>query len=426
MKLIDKATDFLKNKEKKVVAQNFVSLLFLQGANYILPLLILPYLVRVLGAEKFGLVMFAQSLAIFLTVFVDFGFNISGTREISLARSDKEKIGEIFLAIMLIKLGLIIIAFGILYFIVSVFSRFSIDAEIYLLSFGVVIGQVLFPVWFFQGIEKMKFVTFINILAKVIFTGLVFFLIKTESDYINVPIYNSLGFIISGIIGFILAFKYFKYKVPKVALIKQLLVDSSSLFVSNFATSLYTASNVFILGLFTGNVIAGVYSSMEKLILAVKNVYVPLYQALYPWVARQENDQKKVIINKIMPVVFIVSIIITLVILFFARTILSIVYDDDLISSYANIFRILSFISVFSGLNMLYNMLYFPVIKRYKVRMNILVFGGIFNMMMNLILVQFYGIYGIATIVTITELLLVFIGYIYFKKLSTQMETINI
>jgi PST family polysaccharide transporter len=319
---------------------------------------------------------------------------------------------------MIIKLGLLLIAFAILFFIVHTFTRFNVDSEVYLLSFGVVIGQALFPVWFFQGIEKMKVITFINILAKVIFTVLVFFLIKTESDYFKVPIYNSLGFILSGLIGFVLSFKYIEYKAPKIALIKQLLTDSSSLFVSNFATSMYTASNVFILGLFSGNVIAGVYSSMEKLILAVKNVYVPLYQALYPWVARQEDDQKKVIINKILLPLFLVSTLITLVILLFAKTILIIVYDDVLITSYANVFRILSFISLFSGLNMLYNMLYFPAIKRYKVRMNILIFGGLFNMIMNLIFVQFYNIYGVALIVTTTELLLLFIGYYYFKKLS--------
>jgi len=418
MSLSKKAATFLKDDDKKVVAQNFLSLLVLQGANYILPLLILPYLVRVLGAEKFGLVMFAQSLATFLTVFVDFGFSLSGTREISLARHDKDKTGQIFLAIMFIKIILIFIALALLFIIVSTFSRFSIDKEVYLLSFGVVIGQALFPVWFFQGIEKMKVVTFINILAKLIFTVLVFILIKTQADYYKVPIYNSLGFIVSGCIGFAMSFKHFNFKYPTFSLIKQLFKDSSSLFISNFATSLYTASNVFILGLFGGNIIAGVYSSMEKLVLAVKNVYVPLYQALYPWVARQKDIEKANIIKKITPTVFVVSTLITIFILIFGKSILDLVYDDALISSYANVFKILSFISVFSGLNMLYNMLYFPSMKRYKVRMNILVFGGLFNMTMNLIFVQFYGIYGMACIVVITELLLVFIGYYYFKKLN--------
>ena len=151
---------FLQDKEKKVLANNYLSLLVLQAANYLLPLLILPFLVRVLGTDKFGLVMFAQSLAVFLTVFVDFGFNLSGTREISLARDDKNKLSEIFNAIMIVKLLLIVVAFGILCIIVNVFTRFSIDKNVYLLSFGIVIGQALFPVWFFQGIENSKNETF--------------------------------------------------------------------------------------------------------------------------------------------------------------------------------------------------------------------------------------------------------------------------
>ena len=170
MSAINKIYSILGNREKKIVFNNFLSLTMLQGANYILPLLILPYLVRVLGAEKFGLVMFAQSFATFLMVFVDFGFNISGTREISLNRTNKGKISEIFISIIIIKIILILAAFGFLYFAVTFIDRFSIDPYVYLLSFGVVIGQALFPVWFFQGIEKMQFVTLINILSKTIFT----------------------------------------------------------------------------------------------------------------------------------------------------------------------------------------------------------------------------------------------------------------
>lgn len=420
--LLKNVHTFLKNSEKKLVLHNFFSLILLQGANYILPLIMLPYLVRVLGPEKFGLVMFAQSFAVFFNVFVDFGFNISGTREISLARENKAKVGAIFSGIMIIKLGLLIVAFSLLFLILNLFTRFSIDAEIYLFSFGVVIGQALFPVWFYQGIEKMKVITLINIFAKLIFTSLVFILVKTQGDYYKVPIFNSLGFIVSGFIGLIYCFQYFKYSLPSLVLLKRLFKESFSLFISNFAASLYTASNVFILGIFSGNVIAGVYSAMEKLILAIKNVYVPFYQALYPWVSRKKDIEKEVIISKIMPPVFFVSTLITIVILIFSKSILSLVYDDNLITSYANVFRILSFISIFSCLNMLFNMLYFPAIKRYRVRMNILIFGGFFNIVMNLIVVQFFNINGIAIIVTTTELLLVIVGYYYFKKLSKKIK----
>lgn len=412
---------FLKDEDKKVVASNFLSLLLLQGANYILPLIIIPYMVRVLGTDKFGLIMFAQSLSLFLTVFVDFGFNLSGTREISIARHDKTRCSQIFMAIMCIKLVLTIMGFVILWSIVTMFTRFSVDSSVYLLSFGVVIGQALFPVWFFQGIEKMRFVTLTNILAKTIFTLLVFVLIKEESDYIYVPIYNSIGFIVAGLLGLLLCFKYIKFTKPSYSLIKHLFLESFSLFVANFASSLYTASNVFILGLFTSNAMVGVYSSMEKLIIAVKNIYIPLYQALFPWIARQEEAKKANIIKKLMPIVFLIGLIIAIIILIFSDGILHIIYNNELISRYSIVFKILSFIALFSGMNMLYNMLFFPSIKKYKVRMNILIAGGLFNVIMAFFFVQWYKIYATAVIVLTTELLLLLIGYYYYKKLSKQI-----
>jgi len=416
MSAINKIYSILGNREKKIVFNNFLSLTMLQGANYILPLLILPYLVRVLGAEKFGLVMFAQSFATFLMVFVDFGFNISGTREISLNRTNKGKISEIFISIIIIKIILILAAFGFLYFAVTFIDRFSIDPYVYLLSFGVVIGQALFPVWFFQGIEKMQFVTLINILSKTIFTILIFIFIKSEADYLMVPVYNSLGFIVSGVFGLLISLRYLKFTTPSLSLTLRLFKESSSLFISNFALSMYTASNVFILGLFSGNIIAGVYSSMEKLILAIKNIYVPIYQAIYPWLSRKKATKKNNIINKISPVIFIVSTFVTLLILLFAKTILNSIYSNAIISSYVDVFRILSFISIFSGLNMLYNMLYFPTKGHYTLRMKILISGAIFNISMNLIIVNFYGIYGVAVVVASTELLLFILGYYNFRK----------
>ena len=421
MNFFNKTINKLFEGDKKTVAVNYFSLLVLQGTNYILPLLTLPFLVRVLGAEKFGLVMFAQALATFLSVLVDFGFNLSGTREVSLARHQKEELSKIFSAILIIKVVLCIVALTLLFVIINLFDRFSVEPNVYYLSFGVVIGQALFPIWFFQGIEKMKFVTTVNILAKVIFTVLVFVLIRQESDYISVPTYNSLGFIVAGIVGLFLSLKYVSFTWPGFKTIRRLVVESSSLFVSSFAISLYTSSNALILGLFTGDIIVGVYSSMEKLVLAIKNIYSPLYQALYPWLSKQADLKKVNIINKLKPVIFSLGFLVIMVIIFFGRTILDQIFDDEVISSYSIIFKILSFTAMFSGLNMLYNTLFFPAIKKYKIRMNILIFGGLFSLLLSLILVKYFGIFGTAYTVISTELLLLILGLYFFKKQASKI-----
>jgi PST family polysaccharide transporter len=409
------------SSEKATIASNYGYLLFLQGANYLLPLLILPYLVRVLGTEKYGLVMFAQSAAVILSVIVDFGFNLSGTREVSIVANDKKKLSEVFSAILILKIILIAVAFLILVLVTTFFARFSINKEVYILSFGIVIGQALFPTWFFQGIEKMKVITSINVLAKVIFTVLVFVVVKGETQYLLVPIFNSLGFIISGFLGLIISFKYVKIVKPKYAFVKSFFLDSSILFVSNLGASFITSANVLILGLFTSNSVVGVYSGIEKLVTAAKNIYIPFFQSVYPWLSKQTKRKKIATVKKTLLVMFFVGTLISATILLFGEKILTLIYNNELISSYANVFKIVSFIAILSAIHMTFITMYFPSEKQYNIRMRILVTGGIVNLFLSLLLVNLYGIYGTAIACVFTESLLVVLA-IYFLKKTIKNE----
>lgn len=142
---------------------NFFSLSILQGANYILPL---PFLVRVLGVEYFGLLAFAAATVAYFT---DYGFNLTATREISIYKAK-------------------VICYDYKSYL-DVFATYYLS--IYFLTFGTV---VLFPVWFFQGMERMQY-----ILSKVIFTVAIFVFVQEQSDFYLVPLLTSVGFLVAGV-----------------------------------------------------------------------------------------------------------------------------------------------------------------------------------------------------------------------------------
>jgi PST family polysaccharide transporter len=407
------------DNEKKIIAKNYVALLFIQGTNFILPLIIFPYLVRTLGSEKYGLVMVAQSVALFLTIIVDFGFNISATREVANLKNDKEKLSQFYWNVFSVKLVLIIITFLLLLGLIICVDKFSIDPLVYLFSFGLVLGQAIFPTWFFQGIEKMQVITIVNVAAKLFFTISLFFVVLSPADFEYVPIFNGLGYVISGLFGFVFSLQYVKFVFPKLSQVKEIIEHSSSLFFSNFAVSLYTSSNTLILGFFAGDSIAGVYASMEKLILAIKSMYSPFYQAIFPNLSTKPYNEIRSYIDKMRIPIGFLGLTISIIIFFGAKQILILAFDDALIVGYSPVFQILGVISILTSLNMLYVTLYFPSIKKYKIRMKILISGGFLNLIIALSLVKFYTIYGVAISAVTTELFILLLAvYFYYKKIK--------
>ena len=422
--MINKLKNIANTEDKKRLISNFFSLSVLQGVNYLLPLLTLPYLVRVLGVEYFGLLAFATAMITYLNIITDYGFNLTATREISLHRDNKEKVIEIFSSVMSVKFILVIISFILLSILVLSFERFNKDWEIYFLTFGIVIGQALFPVWLFQGMEKMKYITYLNILSKLIFTVAIFIFVKEQNDYYIVPMLTSIGFIISGILSLILVKKEFKisFHLQKLKTIKYYFLDSWHVFQQQFYVSMYGPINIVFLGLLATDTVVGYYSIVEKILLIPLTVFAMAARAYYPYGVKLYEKNKKLYFSqfkKISFVYLISSILFIFIIFLFNKEIVSIITGKTIHNELVDILNILVFGILFSSFGGLYTYV-FITLKKSKVLNKISFYIMWLNMFFSPLIINFFGVIGLSYFIVFRQAIVSGISYTFISKFKNR------
>lgn len=319
--------------DKKTLLENFISLGALQIVNYIVPLISLPYLSRVLGVEKFGLVFFAFAFMQYFIIFTDYGFELSATREIAINRHNKNNLSNIFSSVTFIKIGLLLISFLILLVTILFIPKFHENWLIFILSFLMVVGNAIYPVWFFQGMEKMKYITFLNVLAKTLFLIFTFIFVREKSDYVIVPLLNSLGFVVAGIVGIYFAIRYYGIHlyIPKWSSIKKQFNYSTGFFLSRFSVTALGNTNTFFLGLISSNTLVGYYVAAEKICIAIKGLQVPIKNSIYPFIAK---NQDIALYKKIFVPVVLINTIICLIIFILSKEIIILFYGNEMLEAY--------------------------------------------------------------------------------------------
>ena len=417
--LVSRIKNLANTEDKRRFLSNFFSLSVLQGANYILPLITLPYLVRVLGPERYGLIAFAQAFIQYFSILTDYGFNLSATREVSIYRDDKEKVSEIFSSVMIIKFCLLILSFVIMTILVFSFGKFRQDWLIYYLTFGMVLGQVLFPVWFFQGMERMKYITYLNITAKLIFTVAIFVFIHQASDYIYVPFLNFMGSLVAGVLSLRIVFKDFdvNFKLPSTADIRHHLKEGSIMFVSTVAISFYTASNTFLLGLFTNNAVVGFYSAAEKIVKALQGLLTPFSQAIYPVFSKLYSEHKikaQHALKKILLIAGVFALAISLAGYILSPIIIKLFFGEAFSPS-INIMQILVFIVFAIGINNILGiqgLVAFGFTKEFTFSVSI---ASAIHIILLIIFIPLLEGVGVAIATVLTETIIIFIEVIFLK-----------
>ncbi|MDF0533015.1 oligosaccharide flippase family protein [Shewanella sp. A32] len=277
----------------KVALTNAGYLSILQMLSLLFPLVTYPYLIKVIGSELYGKVLFLQGISYFLSAFVSYGFNLSSTRNISLNKGDLSKVSEIFTSTIICK-SIIFLPTVLIYFSYGIFTQDSDVRFLFFICIGPLFYELLFPVWLYQGMEKMKYITIVNVVSKFIFLVSIFLLIKNKDDIELFAILNLLFYIVSGILSQYVALKYLAVNFTHISwnVCSKSFVDGFSVFLSSIFIALKDRLNVVAVGIMFGPHEVVIYDFAMKLISVISIPQNIIFTAFYPSVIKEKSISK--------------------------------------------------------------------------------------------------------------------------------------
>ena len=274
------------------VIQNAFGLYFVQIMNLVLPFILVPYLARVLTPEGWGAVVFAQSFSLWLQLIIDFGFHFSASRDVARHRYDTQRIENVVAGVLGAKIVLIvpaIVATGIAMCVTPIFMQYPSYAPLALI---VAILQSFFPLWYFQGQEKMRKPVAINVFTRVVASVFTILLVSTASDGWIVLAVQAFGAAIALVIAIWWMYREVVFVLPNVSNTQDAFLMGKSMFLFSATSSLYNSANGFILGLFVPANQVGFYGGAERIHRLGISPFAPLSQALYPHMVRAVETNK--------------------------------------------------------------------------------------------------------------------------------------
>lgn len=407
-------------RKYKRLIENIISLFMIKGLQYILAFITFPYLVRVLQVENFGNVVFVQGVLQYFILFTDYGFNLLGPKEIAQNDNKKER-GKIFASIFAAKLILLCISTILFVCILIIISYINNeDILLYIVTYSMVIGNVILPVWFFQGIQQMRYITIVNIIGRLLSVVCIFYYVKSPEDYVLAGFFQAIVPLVAGICSWIILWKNYRevFILPKYKDIKQVFIDAWEIFTSTVAINLYTASNLVFLGLLTNNIVVGYFSGAQKIIQNINSLISPITQAIYPYISKITNNSKSDALNFLRKMVWILgggNFIVSILIFIFAEWIVDLLLGDGYEQSVL-LLRILSFLPFIISLSNIFGiqtMLVFGMKKQFN---KILLSAAVINTIIVLPMIYFYQAIGVSISMTITEMFVTLTMYIVLRK----------
>ena len=404
---------------KGIFIKNFFNLIINQGINIFIALLATRILFERLGEAQFGLVNLALSIVLLLSISVSYGYHLNGPKRIALFRDDFVKkqtlINEIIVTRIIIAIGMAIFLFCLTYY----FGFFKSYASLVYYSLILLFSQALFPMFYFQGNDKIAWFSLVNIFAKGAYLLLILLFIKTPNDATYVNFLFGFTALTVYIVFWIIIYKKEKIKWVWVSIhnIKKRFIENFQFFISSIAGHVSIHGGLIILASFVNNTILGEFALAQKIALLMRMVPVFFTQAILQN-ATVLFKKDKIEFNSYVNRIFITGLSITLgmglMVFLLSKWIIFLLAGSFVIYS-ETILKILAFIPFLSMLNF-NNMIKILVDEKKYLLTRATWITAVVMLILATIGSYYYGGYGLSIALVLTEI----VSFIVYSSLLTK------
>jgi len=412
---------FIKKKSvgiRSVLATNIISLSGLQFVNVIVPILLVPYLIKTLGIAGFGIVALCQAVASYGVMFIDYGFNFTATRKIAQSDGSCAQLSSIFSRVMVCK-ALLLFLFLFLAFAFFISSDLLLDyVQVYLLFMIQVVGQMLMPTFLFHGMQNIRPVAIITGAIKIISMLFIFVLVKDEQDIILVAQLFGVGFLISGSVALIYALKKYQlvFSWPSCISVKRELSDGFNVFLASLATTTYTTLVPLILSFHVSASDVGIFSAVQRIVNGLKGLLGPVAQAIFPEIGgaiRHDLPRALALISLVRNYFLILYAVLLSFVMFFIDD-----FSNFLIGgidqSLIQLLKIMLIVPVFVLISNLYGVQYMLNRGLESYFRNIITWSSLLALTVGYFVIEMYGIIGAGFVITGTEMIIALLVLSFF------------
>jgi PST family polysaccharide transporter len=280
-------------KQRHSLIHNVIALYGVQACTYALPLLTFPYLAHVLGPSGWGVVVFAQAIGDVIASVVEYGFDISASRETSRHRDDPKRLSALISGVLGAKCLLAVVCIA-----GAIFSRrftHHVAPSLALFWASTIWGvcQGINMLWFFQGLERMRLASALEIGGKVLATLSIFVLVHKPDDGWKVMAAQCVGCVVAHGVTVFLAYREVGFRWPTPASVWSALRLGGSMFLFRAVQSLSGSVNRLVLGAAAPVAALGEYAGAERITRVFQQGMWPINQALYPKLTQQTQNNPR-------------------------------------------------------------------------------------------------------------------------------------